>query len=99
MARPKSPTLTEAELRLMDVLWKKETATVSDVVGALPATAPLRLQHGADNAQDSRTEGLRVPRKGGQGLCLPAGCRPRGSQKKRRPVHDEPVSSTIRPKR
>ena len=41
MARPKSPTLTEAELRLMDVLWKKETATVSDVVAALPPTAPL----------------------------------------------------------
>lgn len=41
MARPKSPTLTEAELRLMDVLWKKEAATVSDVVGALPGTAPL----------------------------------------------------------
>ena len=41
MARPKSPTLTEAELRLMDVLWKKETATVGDVVGALPGTAPL----------------------------------------------------------
>ena len=41
MARPKSPTLTEAELRLMDVLWKKETATVSDVVAALPGAAPL----------------------------------------------------------
>lgn len=41
MARPKSPTLTEAELRLMDVLWKKEAATVSDVVAALPGTAPL----------------------------------------------------------
>ncbi len=41
MARPKSPTLTEAELRLMDVLWKKETATVNDVVAALPGTAPL----------------------------------------------------------
>lgn len=41
MARPKSPTLTEAELRLMDVLWKKETATVSDVVAALPGNEPL----------------------------------------------------------
>ena len=41
MARPKSPTLTEAELRLMDVLWKKETATVSDVVAALPGKEPL----------------------------------------------------------
>ncbi len=41
MARPKSPTLTEAELRLMDVLWKKEAATVSDVVAALPHNESL----------------------------------------------------------
>ncbi|MDE3257316.1 MAG: BlaI/MecI/CopY family transcriptional regulator [Gemmatimonadota bacterium] len=41
MARPKSPTLTEAELRLMDVLWKMEAATVRDVVAALPGNEPL----------------------------------------------------------
>ncbi|MBD5657096.1 MAG: BlaI/MecI/CopY family transcriptional regulator [Candidatus Eremiobacteraeota bacterium] len=35
MARKKSPTLTEAELRLMDVLWSRREATVSDVVDAL----------------------------------------------------------------
>jgi predicted transcriptional regulator len=35
MARKKSPTLTEAELRLMDVLWSRGEATVSDVVDAL----------------------------------------------------------------
>ena len=35
MGRRKSPTLTEAELRLMDVVWKKTAATVGDVVGAL----------------------------------------------------------------
>jgi BlaI family transcriptional regulator, penicillinase repressor len=35
MARKKSPTLTEAELRLMDVLWRRDQATVSDVVEAL----------------------------------------------------------------
>lgn len=35
MARRKSPTLTEAELRLMDVLWSRADATVSDVVAAL----------------------------------------------------------------
>ncbi|MBC5802424.1 MAG: BlaI/MecI/CopY family transcriptional regulator [Candidatus Eremiobacteraeota bacterium] len=35
MARRKSPTLTEAELRLMDVLWARHDATVSDVVEAL----------------------------------------------------------------
>ena len=35
MARKKSPTLTEAELRLMDVLWSRGSATVGDVVDAL----------------------------------------------------------------
>jgi len=35
MARKKSPTLTEAELRLMDVLWRRDHATVSEVVEAL----------------------------------------------------------------
>ena len=36
MARRKSPTLTEAELKLMNILWKKDQATVSEVVAALP---------------------------------------------------------------
>ncbi|HKW45027.1 MAG TPA: BlaI/MecI/CopY family transcriptional regulator [Candidatus Eremiobacteraceae bacterium] len=41
MARKKSATLTEAELRLMDILWEKGKATVGDVVEALPGRAPL----------------------------------------------------------
>ncbi len=36
MARKRSPTLTDGESRLMNVLWKKERATVGDVVAALP---------------------------------------------------------------
>ena len=36
MARKKSPNLTEAELRLMDVIWDKGEATVSEVAEALP---------------------------------------------------------------
>ena len=36
MARKKSPHLTEAELRLMDVVWDKGSATVSEVADALP---------------------------------------------------------------
>jgi predicted transcriptional regulator len=35
MARKKSPTLTEAELRLMDVLWACGEATVTEVAAAL----------------------------------------------------------------
>ena len=36
MPRRKSPTLTEAELRVMEVLWRLERATVADVTEALP---------------------------------------------------------------
>ncbi|GAC1407194.1 MAG: BlaI/MecI/CopY family transcriptional regulator [Candidatus Velthaea sp.] len=35
MARKKSPTLTEAEYRLMDILWTRETATVAEVTESL----------------------------------------------------------------
>ena len=36
-----SATLTEAELRLMEVLWAKGPSSVQQVVDALPADAPL----------------------------------------------------------
>ena len=41
MPRGKSPTLTEAELRLMDVLWDRGASTVTDVVKALPKRRKL----------------------------------------------------------
>lgn len=41
MARKKTTGLTEAELKLMEVLWEKGSATVADVVGALPKRIPL----------------------------------------------------------
>ena len=41
MARKKSPHLTEAELRLMDVIWDKGPATVSEVNDALPKDVGL----------------------------------------------------------
>jgi predicted transcriptional regulator len=37
----KSVTLTEAELRLMDVLWMKGPATVQQVLETLPKKQPL----------------------------------------------------------
>jgi predicted transcriptional regulator len=39
--RKKSLHLTDAELRLMDVLWEKGKATVSEVVDGLPQDVPL----------------------------------------------------------
>ena len=41
MPRKKSPTLTEAELRLMDVIWERGESTVGDVVEALPKDSRL----------------------------------------------------------
>lgn len=41
MARNKSATLTEAELRIMNVLWDRGSATVHEVLQAFPAHPPL----------------------------------------------------------
>ncbi len=41
MARQRSPILTEAELRLMKVLWKIGPATVKEIVEALPKDVDL----------------------------------------------------------
>lgn len=41
MARKESSTLTDAELRLMDIIWDRGPSTVQDVVDALPAEDPL----------------------------------------------------------
>jgi len=41
LARSKSATLTEAELRIMNVLWDRGSATVHEVLQALPESPPL----------------------------------------------------------
>jgi predicted transcriptional regulator len=41
MPRTKSETLTAAELRLMDILWDKSEATVTEVMEVLPQDPPL----------------------------------------------------------
>jgi predicted transcriptional regulator len=41
LARKKSTNLTEGELRLMNVLWKKGPATVGDVTASLAGDPPL----------------------------------------------------------
>jgi predicted transcriptional regulator len=41
MARKKSPHFTDAELKLMDVLWDKGSATVSEVLDGLKTKPPL----------------------------------------------------------
>jgi predicted transcriptional regulator len=41
MPPKKSPTLTEAELRLMKVLWARGESTVNDIAAALPDSNAL----------------------------------------------------------
>ena len=41
MPPKRSITLTEAELRLMKLLWARGESAVADLVGALPGEAPL----------------------------------------------------------
>jgi predicted transcriptional regulator len=41
MPRKKSATLTEVELKLMDILWKKRECTVQDVVDTLCKKEPV----------------------------------------------------------
>ena len=40
MPRKKSPTLTDAELLLMKIIWQRGPSTVNDVVEALPEDKP-----------------------------------------------------------
>jgi BlaI family transcriptional regulator, penicillinase repressor len=40
--RRTSPALTDAEARVMGVLWERETATVTDVVDALKHRRPVK---------------------------------------------------------
>ena len=57
MPRSTSPILTEAELRLMDVLWQRGPSTVQEVQSALPA--------GLDLAYNSVLTTIRVLEKKG----------------------------------
>jgi predicted transcriptional regulator len=41
MARHPSPALTDAEARVMSVLWHRKTATVGDVVAAMKKKRPV----------------------------------------------------------
>ena len=41
MARKKSPTLTDSELRLMRIIWERGPSSVGDVMEALPDDEPL----------------------------------------------------------
>ena len=63
MPPKKSPTLTEAELRLMEVLWQVGPATVHQVLEALPDRLPLAYNSVLTTIRILEKKGLRATRE------------------------------------
>ena len=57
MARSRSATLTEAELRIMNVLWERGAGTVHDVLQALPEKPALAYNSGLTIIRILETKG------------------------------------------
>jgi predicted transcriptional regulator len=66
LARKKSPHLTDAELRLMEVLWERGPATVSDVVENVHSEAPLAYSTVLTTLRILETKGYLKHRKEGR---------------------------------
>lgn len=66
MARKKSIGLTDAELRLMEVLWRIGTATVSEVGDKLPKDVPLAYSTVLTTLRILETKGYLRHRKDGR---------------------------------
>ena len=82
MARRKTPNLTEGELRLMDVLWKKGQATVGDVAESLLADPPLAYTTVLTTLRILETKGyLRHTKKGRAFVYEPVVAREEASRK------------------
>jgi predicted transcriptional regulator len=82
LARRKTPNLTEGELRLMDVLWKKGQATVGDVAESLPADPPLAYTTVLTTLRILETKGyLRHTKKGRAFVYEPVVAREEASRK------------------
>lgn len=66
MARKKSTGLTDAELRLMEVLWRIGTATVSEVAEKLPKDVELAYSTVLTTLRILETKGYLRHRKDGR---------------------------------
>jgi predicted transcriptional regulator len=66
MARKKSTDLTDAELRLMEVLWKSSPATVTDVLAGLPGDPPLAYSTVITTLRILETKGFVEHQKNGR---------------------------------
>ena len=66
MPRKKTSGLTDAELRLMEVLWRTGPATVADVAAALPPDVPLAYSSVLTTLRILETKGYLRHRKDGR---------------------------------
>jgi predicted transcriptional regulator len=66
VARKISPNLTDAELRLMNVVWERGSATVSDVVENLGGDPPLHYSTVLTTLRILETKGYLKHRKEGR---------------------------------
>jgi predicted transcriptional regulator len=72
MARPTSPVLTDAELRLMKVLWERGKGTVSEIVDALPRRSRLAYSSVLTTLRILETKGyLRHEKQGRAFIYVP----------------------------
>ena len=66
MPRKKTSGLTDAELRLMEVLWRTGPATVADVAADLPPDVPLAYSSVLTTLRILETKGYLRHRKDGR---------------------------------
>ena len=66
MARKKSPHFTDAELKLMNVLWDKGAATVADVMEGLKSRPPLAYSTVITTLRILETKGYLSHKKSGR---------------------------------
>jgi predicted transcriptional regulator len=66
MPRKKTSGLTDAELRLMEVLWRIGAATVNNVAAALPPEVPLAYSSVLTTLRILETKGYLRHRKDGR---------------------------------
>jgi predicted transcriptional regulator len=66
MPRKKTSGLTDAELRLMEVLWRVGPSTVTDVAAALPSDVPLAYSSVLTTVRILETKGYLRHRKDGR---------------------------------
>ncbi len=91
MARNRSQTLTDGELRIMDVIWKLEEASVKDVTSELNKTEAVAYNTVQTMMGILRDKGLPVPPQGGTCLHLHTADQPPGRQQDGAGQHAQPL--------